>query len=350
MLKIMMNSENCLKLWLANIFVIGLYFMGSPALADDIPVMTADNEGSLNRQIPLSFEESPPESLGPDFFSLLSDEFTFDSADDELLLAANKTYSSVLKESPESLSLRSRIKLDSNYFKGIFSDARYALTSPLRWDKADWITASIVAGVTGVFFVLDDDINEEVKNSRSSTTDSISDVFEPFGNAAFTLPAMMGFYIYGNFWENEKAERTALLAVESFLVTSLFTGALKVVMGRTRPFDGVSADEFKGPTTSNNAFPSGHTSSVFAIATVVANEYEHIPLIAPLSYGIATMTGYSRLNDNKHWASDIIFGAALGYFTSKTILKLHSNKKGRHFTIYPRVDRRGGGLILSTRF
>lgn len=345
-----MNSDNCLKLWWANIFVFGLCFMSSPALADVIPVMAADNEGSLNRQIPLSFEENQSEVLRPDYFYSLSDGFTFDGIDDEPLLAVNKTYSSALKARSESTILRGKIKLGSNYFKGIFTDARYALTSPLRWDKDDWITTSIVAGVTGVFFVLDDEINEDVKNIRSSTTDDISSVFEPFGNAAFTIPVMMGFYFYGNFWENEKVERTALLAAESFLVTSLFTGALKVMMGRTRPFDGVSADEFKGPTTSNNAFPSGHTATAFAIATVVANEYEHIPLIAPLSYGIATMTGYSRMNDNKHWASDVVFAAALGYFTSKTILKLHSNKKGRHFTIYPRADSRGGGLVLSTQF
>ncbi len=345
-----MNFNNRLKLWWAIFIALGLFLMGSPALADMTPVVTGDSDDSLNGQVPLSSEEIQMEALRSDYLFSLSDDFTITGSGDEPLFATNKTYSSALKERSESISMRSRIKLDSNYFKGIFSDARYALTSPLRWDKDDWITASIVAGVTGVFFVLDEDINEEVKNSRSSTTDSISDVFEPFGNAAFTLPAMIGFYIYGNFWENEKAERTALLAVESFLVTSLFTGAIKVVMGRTRPFDGVSADEFKGPSASNNAFPSGHTSSVFAIATVVANEYEHIPLIAPLSYGIATMTGYSRLNDNKHWASDVVLGAALGYFTSKTILKLHSNKKGRHFTIYPRVDHRGGGLVLSTQF
>ena len=345
-----MKLNNCLKLCWAIFLVLGLCLMGSPALADKTPVMTVDSDGSLSRQVSLSSEESQLEARHSDFLYSFSDDFTFSGADDELLLATNKTYSSALKERPERKSLRSRIKLDSNYFKGIFSDARYALTSPLRWDKADWTTASIVAGVTGVFFVLDDDINEEVKNTRSSNTDSIADVFEPFGDSAFTLPSMLGFYIYGNFWENEKVERTALLAVESFLVTSLFTGVLKVVMGRTRPFEGVSADEFKGPSGSNNAFPSGHTSSVFAIATVVANEYEHIPLIAPLSYGIATMTGYSRLNDNKHWASDVVFGAALGYFTSKTILKLHSNKKGRHFTIFPRIDHRGGGLVLSTRF
>jgi membrane-associated phospholipid phosphatase len=83
---------------------------------------------------------------------------------------------------------------------------------------------------------------------------------------------------------------------------------------------------------------------------VVANEYEEVPLVAPISYGIATLTGLSRINDNQHWASDVFLGAALGYFTSKTILRLHSNKKGRHFTIYPRAGFRSGGLVLSSRF
>ena len=39
-------------------------------------------------------------------------------------------------------------------------------------------TASVVAGVTGVFFVLDDDIKEEIQSSRSSTTDDLSEFFE----------------------------------------------------------------------------------------------------------------------------------------------------------------------------
>ena len=83
---------------------------------------------------------------------------------------------------------------------------------------------------------------------------------------------------------------------------------------------------------------------------IVANEYEKTPYIKPISYGIATLTGLSRINDQQHWASDVFIGAALGYFTSKTLLRLHNNKKGQHFTIYPRADRRGGGIVLSKKF
>ena len=46
----------------------------------------------------------------------------------------------------------------------------------------------------------------------------------------------------------------------------------------------------------------------------------------------------------------VFIGAALGYFTSTTLLRLHNNKKGQHFTIYPRADSRGGGIVLSKKF
>lgn len=344
-----MSPENSLKLRWMIIVVLGLCFIVFPVTH----VMAEKISGPLDRQASVDNWVFPSKVLAQDYFfvnSLSDEKYIFESEGNELLLAANNSYFPALRERAEQTSLRGKVKLDSDYFKGIFTDTGYALTSPWRWDKSDWATASIVAGVTGIFFVLDDELREDFKEGRSSTTDDISSVFEPFGNSAIILPAMAGFYLYGYLGENEKVERVSLLAVESLLVTGLFTTIVKVSMGRTRPFDGVPNDEFKGPRTGNNSLPSGHTSTAFTIATVMANEYEHVPLVSPISYGLATLTGLSRLNDQKHWASDVVLGAALGYFTAKTILKLHSNKKGQHFTIYPRADYRGGGLVLSSRF
>ena len=125
---------------------------------------------------------------------------------------------------------------------------------------------------------------------------------------------------------------------------------LKASFGRHRPSTGDSSTSFDGFSIDHNSFPSGHTSTAFAIATVFANQYEKTPYIKPISYGLAALTGLSRINDQKHWASDVFIGAALGYFTSKTLLRLHNNKKGQHFTIYPRADSRGCGIVLSKQF
>ena len=247
---------------------------------------------------------------------------------------------------------QNKMELDRDYFKGIFSDIAHTASSPLIWDRSDWITAGWIAGGTGMFIALDEEINSAFKNNRSIYTEKLMDIFEPFGNGAFTVPALATVYFLSHFHENEKAKRTALIATESFLITGLYTTVLKYSFGRHRPRTGNSSTSFDGFSTNRNenSFPSGHTSTAFAIATVIANEYEKTPYIKPISYGIATLTGLSRINYEAHWASDVFLGAALGYFTSKTLLRLHNNKKGQHFTIYPRADSRGGGIVLSKKF
>ncbi len=274
----------------------------------------------------------------------------FDSNFGEFKLSEGRSYTSSPRKRESLRDSQNQLKLNSKYFKGIFSDIAYTATSPSRWDRSDWIMAGWVAGGTGMLFALDEEIRDIFEDARSSTTDDLANIFEPFGNGAFTLPALAAFYVFGHFDENDKAKRTALIATESFLITGLYTTVIKAAFGRHRPSTGDSSTSFDGFTTDHNSFPSGHTSTAFAIATVVANEYEKVPYIKPLSYGLATLTGLSRINDEKHWASDIFLGAALGYFTSKTILRLHNNKKGQHFTIYPRADRHGGGIELSKKF
>ena len=264
----------------------------------------------------------------------------------------NGSHTSFPRKQEKLKDSQNKMELDRDYFKGIFSDIVYTASSPLIWDRSDWITAGWIAGGTGMFIALDEEINSAFKNNRSIYTEKLMDVFEPFGNGAFTVPALATVYFLSHFHENEKAKRTALIATESFLITGLYTSILKYSFGRHRPRTGNSSTSFDGFSTNKNynSFPSGHTSTAFAIATVVANQYEKIPYIKPISYGIAAMTGLSRINFEAHWASDVFFGAALGYFTAKTLLRLHNNKKGQHFTIYPRADSRGGGIVLSKNF
>jgi membrane-associated phospholipid phosphatase len=354
----MINTDNTLKLWWAFFAVLGLCLITSTALADLTDLGVADSEG-IWRHAYFKTDKSQSKTLRRNFLSgnSLAKEFAFEGAGDNFPKAKNNTYFSTPRERKKLTSLRDRITLDTNYFNNIFTDTGYVLTSPMRWDKSDWVTVAFIAGVTGTLFFFDEDITGEVeqrapeaKSNLDSALDDIGSVFEPFGNGSFSIPAMMGFYIYGRYQDNEKAKRTALLAAESFLVTTIFTTALKSMLGRQRPYSGEGADIFKGPSLGKNSFPSGHTSSAFAIATVVANEYENVALVTPISYSIATLTGLSRIQDKNHWASDVFFGATLGYFTAKTILKLHSNKKGRHFTIYPQANSRGGGLIFSNQF
>lgn len=247
---------------------------------------------------------------------------------------------------------RGDLTFNWNYFKGIFTDTAHIVTSPARWGLSDWFRASLVVGGTSIFFAVDEDINEWFQDNRDNDTDNWAEVFEPLGNGAVSVPVLAVFYIAGELADSSKIKRVALLSLEGFAITGLLTTVIKFATGRARPNQlGNNSDDWDGFSFSgNHSFPSGHTSTAFAIATVFANEYEEQIWVPPVAYTLSTLTGLSRMNDRKHWASDVFFGAALGYFISKTILKLHSAKKGRHFTIYPRISKRETGIAMNYRF
>jgi len=110
---------------------------------------------------------------------------------------------------------------------------------------------------------------------------------------------------------------------------------LKFVTGRQRPFsldsNAIEAEpKFHGPFYSsgkdengkklNTSFPSGHTTVAFAAATVFAMEYKDRPLVPIIAYSAATLIGLSRITENKHWATDVLAGAALGYLTGRLVV------------------------------
>ncbi len=246
----------------------------------------------------------------------------------------------------------SEVKFNKDYLKGYVSDSKYIVTSPLRWEKSDWLKFSLVAGTTIGLFALDYDIQDWAQKRRNSTTNTVSGFFEPFGNGAVGLPALGAFYLYGHFWEDKRAQATGLLGLESFVISEVFVEAIKVTTHRHRPNEGGQSDKWDGPslcfTGSHLSFPSGDSALAFSISTVIASQYQDTAWVPPLAYGIATLVALSRMNDNDHWASDVFFGSAIGFFTAKAIVGLHKNNP--NIVIMPVIDGQVRGLALSLIF
>ncbi len=219
------------------------------------------------------------------------------------------------------------LKLNRDYFEGYISDIKNILSSPSHWQGSNWIKASLIAGVTVGLYSQDQKIQDWAQENRSAASDSISKFAKPFGDGRYTLPALGAFYLYGHLLGDEKAQRTALLSLKSFVISGLFVQVLKFAGHRHRPSSKDPHNTWDGPSfsTSNLSFPSGHASSAFAIATVIASEYRDKAFVPPLAYGIATLTALSRVNDNDHWASDVFFAAVIGYFTAKAVVALNSD-------------------------
>jgi membrane-associated phospholipid phosphatase len=108
------------------------------------------------------------------------------------------------------------------------------------------------------------------------------------------------------------ANRTAiLLKGEIFMLGSV--SLLKHATHQMRP-DG----------SAYNSFPSGHTAQAFAAATFLSEEYKgRLPWMPYAAYGIAGSVGVLRMANNRHYISDVLFGAGLGMLSMKVAYWTH---------------------------
>jgi PAP2 superfamily len=94
-----------------------------------------------------------------------------------------------------------------------------------------------------------------------------------------------------------------------------------------------TTDQLRPDGSSANSFPSGHTANAFFGATILAKEYSNKSiLIAIGGYTVATATGYLRMANNRHWASDVLSGAGIGIISGEVA-----------YIVYPWLKEKFGG-------
>ncbi len=254
-------------------------------------------------------------------------------------------------QSGEEARTGSYVEPNREYITGYWTDFKNIITSPARWDNSDWITAALVSGAAIGLYFNDEKIQEWVLDNKTTTSDDIGNNVTYLGSGYLTVGVVGGMFVYGQVAGNGKATETALLSVESFALTGVFVQIIKRTTGRHRPYTGDPYNTWSGPSlaSENDSFPSGHSSSAFAVASVIAEEYDNY-IVPPLAYGAAAITGYNRMQHNAHWASDVFVGAAIGYFTGKAIVASHRRGNASPLSIAPLIDGEGPGLMLTYRF
>jgi membrane-associated phospholipid phosphatase len=110
-------------------------------------------------------------------------------------------------------------------------------------------------------------------------------------------------------------------------VNAALTQGIKFAVRRPRPDGG------------RYSFPSGHASAAFATAAVIQRHYGW--KVAIPAYGLATYVGTSRLSENRHFASDVIFGAAIGIVSGRAVSVGHGRAR---FDLFP-IARPGGAGV-----
>ena len=143
-----------------------------------------------------------------------------------------------------------------------------------------------------------------------------------FGAAYTVIPVAAGFYSVGAIVDDAKARETGVLATEALLDSLIVQSVLKPVAGRDRPN---VAHQNQKWLDGGASFPSGHAIEAWALASVVAHEYSHRKWVPFVAYGMASVTGMARFTAQQHYASDIVAGAAMGWFIGRYVYQSHED-------------------------
>ena len=203
--------------------------------------------------------------------------------------------------------------------------------------KSTWV----ILGIGGAAAALAHPADKSL-NTRMVGSDSIGTFFAPgkyIGSVYGQLGTAAGLYVIGRYVvpANKDGSRTNKWSHLGFdllragIVSQGFAQAIKYSVRRERP------------NGQSNSFPSGHATTTFATAAVLERHLGYRaawPTIA-----IATYVAASRLHDNVHYLSDVVFGAALGTATGWTVVGRHGRSD---YALVP-VPIRGGGMIALVR-
>lgn len=141
-----------------------------------------------------------------------------------------------------------------------------------------------------------------------------------------------GLWAGGRLAGNENVATDGVRALEAIAASGAVAFLVKGMVGRARPYASPGdAHNFSlgrgfGTNSDYQSFPSGHATAAFAFASsVTARVAERSPArarwLGPLLYGAAALTAYSRMYDNKHWASDVLAGAAIGTVSGLLVVR-----------------------------
>ncbi|HEV8381450.1 MAG TPA: phosphatase PAP2 family protein [Gemmatimonadales bacterium] len=168
----------------------------------------------------------------------------------------------------------------------------------------------MAVGAVGAISVFDHGVDAWVQDLRSSRSDAFARAFRNGGRPEVVFGIPGGILAAGVISGRPELRRSGGRVLAAVVTAGLTTSALKEMFGRVRPVETSDQYLFR-PFTSNDAFPSGHATLAFALATSLAAEI-HRPWATALLYAGATGTAWSRLNDHRHWLSDVLAGATVG--------------------------------------
>jgi len=234
----------------------------------------------------------------------------------------------------------------------LWDDAKAVASAPAAWDASDWQTLGLgAAAVVGTALLLDKTLDDASRRSHTDSRDRLfKNLAQPGGTGGLVLmgAGYLGFTLLGK-------DEPRSVVVDMGVATVLAQAAilpLKYGLGRARPADGKGTHDFH-PFSSRDAFPSGHATQAFAMASALSLRSTE-PWVGWCAYGVAGLVGVARLGTRDHHASDVVAGALVGTVMGRTVVRINQGIRSRagraEFNLTPAFSPGFQGLTLTARF
>ncbi|GAA0124965.1 phosphatase PAP2 family protein [Clostridium sp. CTA-19] len=126
---------------------------------------------------------------------------------------------------------------------------------------------------------------------------------------------------------NKKYRNIGLMALGALILSTILgEGILKHIIKRTRPCVDISPINLLIKKPLSYSFPSGHTTSSFAVVGVLYRYFKNYTFEL---FAIAILIAFSRLYLYVHYPTDILGGIILGLICSKIIIHIFNRFKWR---------------------
>lgn len=207
----------------------------------------------------------------------------------------------------------------------VWEDAVGVASAPWRASQEDWTQLALgAAAVLGTAILLDHPVQKALQRGDHASLHHLADHVAPIGNTYSFLFAA-GCYGAGYVNRDNELQAAGADAFSSLIVATAVLIPLKVGFGRATPSESSGNADLK-PLGSQDSFPSGHTTWAFAAASSFAEHYTE-PWAQVTAYGLATLVGMARLEQNQHWTSDVVAGALIGTTVGKLVTQLNQAKR-----------------------
>lgn len=224
---------------------------------------------------------------------------------------------------------------EKKYYEVIFDDFIYAAQDfvyigkrLVDFNQNDLILTTGMISTTAFSMTFDNGIQRNFSNIDYLASNSIFEQINRFGSSKNASAIAAGVYLSGLIFRDNELRITGRLLFEGLFVSGLMTQTLKMIFGRSRPYLGEGSRQFNFFQTEDKyySFPSGHTTTAFTVATILAQRIDTWWSYTTF-YSLAGMAGFARIYFDRHWASDVVLGAIIGTLGGTLVVNAEKSRK-----------------------